>query len=104
MDEIEVKRMVDTLESLGKRLSAEVAKGDRVDWELVREYMERREETIRAIGGLERLPSDEQERIARLVEEDRKTIRSMEEMKDKVAAQMRRMGNEDAGKVLDMRG
>ena len=101
---MDAEQMLDALETLGIRLKEEVAKGDHVDWELVKRYMERREETIRAIGGLERLSPSEQKRIARLIAEDRETIKRMEEMKDKVAAQMRRMGNEDAGRVVDMRG
>ncbi len=104
METSEAKRMVDDLESLSKAIREEVDKGERVDWRRVNEYMSLRERTIRKMEKLRLMPPNEQKRIRRLLEEDAKTIREIEEMKDKVAAQMRVMGNQGAGKVLDTKG
>ena len=100
----ETEQMVNTLEHLSREIKAEVNRGEQVDWEKVNRYMEQREETVIAMGKIESLSLNEQKRVRKLLEEDRKTIMKIEEMKDKVAAQMRRMGNEEAGKVLDTRG
>ena len=104
METSEAKRMVDDLESLSKAIREEVDKGERVDWRRVNEYMSLRERTIKKMEKLRLMPPNEQKRIRRLLEEDAKTIREIEEMKDKVAAQMRVMGNQGAGKVLDTKG
>ncbi len=96
--------LVNSLETLSARIREEVAKEEGVDWKRVREYMDQRERIIRSIGRIRSMPTREQNRIRRLLEKDKETIRKIEEMKDKVAAQMRRLGNQEAGKVLDTRG
>jgi len=104
MNPQDVKQMVDTLEALSKRIRAEVGKGDAVDWNKMKGYMDQREELIKDLGKSGSMPLREQERIRKILEQDRQTISRIEEMKDKVAAQMRRLGNREAGKVLDTKG
>ncbi len=96
--------LVESLESVSLLLRQEVEKEDGVDWNKVKRYMEKREELVLAIGRLKNVPPKEQKRIERLVKEDKRTIEKLEEMRDKVAAQMRRIGNQGAGRVLDTRG
>jgi Na+/phosphate symporter len=100
----EAKRLVERLESLSHLLRKEVEKKDEADWGKVMEYMDERERVVAAIGMLGLVHPSEQKRVERVVKKDKRTMEMVEEMRDKVAAQMRRLGNEGAGRILDTRG